>query len=35
MVLKPNLFMDFYTRKMHNHKNKTVEYMEFSGYTAM
>lgn len=34
MALRPNLFMDFYTRKVSN-KTRNVEYTEFYGYTAM
>ena len=37
MMLKPNLFMDFYNKKqkLESSKTKGFEYMEFTGYTAM
>ncbi len=34
MVIKPNLFMDFYTKKM-SARNRLPEYEDFELYTAM
>ena len=36
MVFRPNLFMDFYTKKMNSYKHKAIEFPEqYNGYTAM